>query len=176
MTVKNVIDRVLILIDEVGEEADYKDSIINAINIVQNNIIEFAKKDIEFNNTKAVKGLIMLPRDLYELIKIEDSDGNAVEFRQYDRNRVKVNQDGNYRIVYYKYLDEVPNEEGYELKIEKVAEECLLYGVASTVSVDTPDLYAVLTNKYNELLMNLNNMVAIADNNSKMIRIDGWWY
>ena len=179
MTIKDVIAEALSLADAVGDETEYKEKIIRAINHVQAKISKFAKQIKKYIDLSTYERIITLPDDFLTLISVEDETGNFVTYRQIDTNKILLNNDGIYKICYSKILDNFEIEsvqESDELQIEEIARECLVYGVAAEISMDNEELYPILQNEYNNLLANLELSVDIPENGSSISHIEGMWY
>lgn len=178
MNIGYVIDEALSLADEIGNESEYREKIIRAINHVQAKISKFAKQIKTYVNIFSSDKIITLPDDFLMLISVEDSDGNFITYKQVDVNKIEVSHEDNYRICYNKILPDfdinAKNEE--EIMIEKIAEQCLIYGVAAEISMDNEDLYPILQNEYNNLLANLEIAVDIPSSGSSISHIEGMWY
>ncbi len=178
MKIQYVIDEALSLADEDGNESEYKEKIIRAINHVQAKISKFAKQIKRYTTINSNKKIIELPDDLLTLVSVEDSSGNFVTYKQVDVNKIEVNHEDNYRVCYNKILPDfdmnVNTDE--EVMIEKIAEQCLIYGVAAEICMDNEELYPILQNEYNNLLANLEIAVDIPSSGSSISHIEGMWY
>jgi hypothetical protein len=182
MTIQYVIDEALNLADEKGNETEYKEKIIRAINHVQAKISKFAKPIKKYVNIETENEIITLPEDFLSLVEITDANGDVLIFDKIDTNKVKMESDGVYRVCYNTLLtdiiwnDENEVDTSMELGIEKVAEQCLIYGVAAEICMDNEELYPILQKEYNNLLANLGVMVDIPNTGSSISHIKGWWY
>ena len=178
MNIKYVVDEALSLADEIGNEEEYREKIIRAVNHVQAKISKFAKQIKTYVNIQSIDKVITLPDDLLTLVSVEDTSGNFVAYKQVDVNKIEVNHEDNYRICYNKILPDfdVNAKDEEEILIEKIAEQCLVYGVAAEISMDNEDLYPILQNEYNNLLANLEIAVDIPSSGSSISHIEGMWY
>lgn len=178
MNIKYVVGEALSLADEVGNEEEYREKIIRAINHVQAKISKFAKQIKTYINIQSIDRVITLPDDLLTLVSVEDTSGNFVSYKQIYVNKIEVNHEDNYRVCYSKILPDfdVNAKDNEEIMIEKIAEQCLIYGVAAEISMDNEDIYPILQNEYNNLLANLEIAVDIPSSGSSISHIEGMWY
>lgn len=179
MTIRDVIDEALSLIDEAENEVDYRERIIRAINHVQAKISKFAKQIKKYVELSTNEKVITLPADFLRLISVEDEAGNFISYRQIDTNKLLFDEEGIYKICYSKILDNFDAksvQDSEELQIEEVARECLVYGVAAEISMDNEDIYPILQNEYNNLLANLELAVDIPESGNSISHIEGMWY
>ena len=68
MTLKELKERALVSADEIGNELEYADQLVEAINKVQNKLCVFARNKIKYESVVAVDNIIEIPEDCYELI------------------------------------------------------------------------------------------------------------
>lgn len=183
MTIQYVIEEALNLADESGTEAqsEYKEKIIRAINHVQAKISKFARPIRKYINLETEDQTITMPEDFLSLVEITDASGAPLMYERVDTNKIKLQSDGTYRVCYNTLLNDIPWNNGdvdleMELGIEKVAEQCLIYGVAAEICMDNEELYPILQNEYNNLLVNLGVLDDIPSNGSSIVHIKGWWY
>lgn len=182
MTIQYVIDEALSLADEDGNEAEYKEKIIRAINHVQAKISKFAKPIKKYVNIETENRIMTLPDDFLSLVSVKDGDNNFVPYTQIDSNKLEFDTDGTYHVCYNKILEDFEIDSTndidatQEVQIEKIAEQCLIYGVAAEISMDNEELYPILQNEYNNLLANLESAMDIPDTNSSIAHIKWGWY
>ena len=182
MTIQYVIDEALSLADEVGNEADYKEKIVRAINHVQAKISKFAKPIKKYVNLETEDRVMTMPEDFLSLVEVTDANGDLLVYDKIDTNKIKLESDGTYRVCYNTLLKDIiiePNSEidtTQEIGIEPIAEQCLIYGVAAEICMDNEELYPMLQNEYNNLLVNLGVVVDIPNTGSSFSHIKGWWY
>ena len=179
MKLNDLIKRALVSADEIGNEAEYKDQLIEAINKVQNKLVVFARNKIKYETITAEDNVIKLPHDCYELIGIKNSNFKNVNFVKINNNQVGIAIDGDYRIKYKAFLPNITAEtsEDFEIEIEPIAEACMVAGVASWIAIDNPEIYDVLNNEYNNLLANLSQMPEIVNESRNAIaRVEGWYW
>lgn len=180
MTIQYVIDEALSLADEVGNEAEYKEKIIRAINHVQAKISKFAKPIKKYINLETNNKIITFPKDFLSLVNVKNQNDEHVLYTEYDRNKIKVNGDGTYRVCYNAILSDFIIEDDLDLEeeimIEDIANQCLIYGVAAEICMDNEELYPILQNEYNNLLANLELAINIPTSGSVISHIEGMWY
>lgn len=182
MTIQYVIDEALSLADEVGNEVEYKDKIVRAINHVQAKISKFAKPIKKYVDLKTEDGVLTMPEDFLSLVEVTDANGDVLIYDKIDVNKIKVGSDGIYRVCYNTLLKDFiiePNVDvdvTQEIGIEPIAEQCLIYGVAAEICMDNEELYPILQNEYNNLLVNLGVVVDIPNVGSSFSHVKGWWY
>lgn len=177
MTVGELIKSVLIKADEVGEEEEYRASIIDAINSVTRKIINFAKNNKKYVTLETDNKEITMPSDFFSLVNVKNINNEPVLYTRTGKKTIKLEQDGEYNIIYNSYLDKLEDnvEDDYELEIEECAEECLIYGCACQITMDNEELYPILVSEYNNLLSNLSLLDELPEYN-RILRVDGWWY
>ena len=179
MTLRELIDRALVSADEIGNEAEYREQLVEAINKVQNKLCVFARNKIKYQVVKAEDNVIVLPDDCYELIEIKNNNLANVAYMKINNNQVQVALDGDYTIKYKAFLPNITLEttEDYEIDIEPIAEACMVAGVASRIAIDNPEIYDVLNNEYNNLLANLSQIPeAVNEHSNGIARIGGWYW
>lgn len=182
MKIQYVIDEALSLADEVGNEADYKEKIVRAINHVQAKISKFAKPIKKYVSLETENNVITMPDDFLSLVEITDANGDLLVYEQVDVNKIKLESNGTYRVCYNTLLKDFAIETNsdidveQEIGIEPIAEQCLIYGVAAEICMDNEELYPILQNEYNNLLVNLGVAVEIPNVGSSFSHIKGWWY
>lgn len=190
LTLKELKERALISADEIGNEIEYADQLVEAINKVQNKLCVFARNKIKYtnlptgrsknrHNTGAGSGIITLPSDCYELLEIKDSNFNIVSFAKLNNEEVRLPSDGTYQLKYKAFLPNITKEteDDFEIEIEPIAEACMVAGVAAWIAIDNPEIYDVLTSEYNNLLMNLSQIPeAVNEHSNGISRIGGWYW
>lgn len=179
MTLKELKERALISADEIGNEIEYADQLVEAINKVQNKLCVFARNKIKYEPIKAEENVIVLPEDCYELIEIKNSLLNNVGFMKINNNQVQVAIDGDYTIKYKAFLPNITKEteDEFEIEIEPIAESCMVAGVASWIAIDNPEIYDVLNGEYNNLLANLSQIPeTVNEHTNGIARIGGWYW
>lgn len=182
MKIQYVIDEALSLADEVGNEAEYKEKIVRAINHVQAKISKFAKPIKKYVNLETEDSVITMPDDFLSLVDVTDANGDLLMYEQIDVNKIKLESDGTYRVCYNTLLRDFviePNldiDVEQEIGIEPIAEQCLIYGVAAEICMDNEELYPMLQNEYNNLLVNLGVAVDIPNTGRSFSHVKGWWY
>ena len=179
MKLKDLIERVLISADEIGNEAEYREQLVEAINKVQNKLCVFARNKIKYQPIKAEDNVIVLPNDCYELIDVINSSLNSVRFMKLNNNQIQVAIDGEYTIKYKAFLPNITidTEDDFEIDIEPIAEPCMVAGVASWIAIDNPEIYDVLNNEYNNLLANLSQIPeTVSEISNGIERIGGWYW
>ena len=179
MNIKYVIDEVLSLADEEGNESEYKTKIIRAINHVQAKISKFAKPIRKYVELETENKIITLPEDFLSLVNVKSLSDEYMSYTEFDVNKIKLNNDGVYRICYNSILKDFEIYDDIEIdttqKIQ-IAEQCLIYGVAAEISMDNEELYPILQNEYNNLLANLEMAVDIPSSGSTISHIKWGWY
>ena len=179
MKLNDLIKRALVSADEIGNEAEYQDQLIEAINKVQNKLVVFARNKIKYETITAEENVIVLPDDCFELIEIKNDRLKNVNFVKMNNKQVQVAIDGDYTIKYKAFLPNVTADSGedFEIDIEPIAESCMVAGVASWIAIDNPEIYDVLNNEYNNLLANLSQMPeTISENQTGIARVEGWYW
>ena len=182
MTIQYVIDEALSLADEVGNETEYKEKIVRAINHVQAKISKFAKPIKKYVNLETEDSVLTMPDDFLSLVEVTDANGDLLIYDKIDVNKIKMQSEGTYRVCYNTLLNDFiiePNSDidtAQEIMIESVADQCLIYGVAAEISMDNEELYPILQNEYNNLLVNLGVMVDIPNTGTSFSHVKGWWY
>ena len=179
MKLNELFKRALITADEIGNEAEYREQLVEATNKVQNKLVVFAKNKIKYEHVKAEDNVITLPDDCYELIEVKGNNLHNARFLKMNNKEVQVAIDGDYIIRYKAYLPKVTTDtlEDFEIEIDPVAEECMVVGVASWIAVDNPELYGVLVNEYNNLLANLSQMPeTVNEIGTGVVRTGGWYW
>lgn len=182
MTIQYVIDEALSLADEVGNESEYKEKIVRAINHVQAKISKFAKPIKKYVNLETENQILTMPDDFLSLVEITDANGDLLIYERIDTNKIKMQSEGTYRVCYNTLLNDFiiePNADidtTQEIMIEPVAGQCLIYGVAAEISMDNEELYPILQNEYNNLLVNLGVMTDITNTGTSFSHVKGWWY
>lgn len=179
MKLNDLIKRALVSADEIGNEAEYQDQLIEAINKVQNKLVVFARNKIKYEKVTAEENVIVLPDDCFELIEIKNDRLKNVNFVKMNNKQVQVPIDGDYTMKYKAYLPNVTADSGedFEIDIEPIAESCMVAGVASWIAIDNPEIYDVLNNEYNNLLANLSQMPEIVNESGNAIaRVEGWYW
>ena len=179
MKLKDLIERALVSADEIGNEAEYREQLVEAVNKVQNKLVVFARNKIKCEPAKAEENVIVLPEDCYELIEIRNGNLANVSYMKINNNQVQVAIDGDYTIKYKAFLPNITLEttEDYEIDIEPIAEPCMVAGVASWIAIDNPEIYDVLNNEYNNLLANLSEIPETVNEHSNgIVRIGGWYW
>ena len=182
MTIQYVIDEALSLADEVGNETEYKEKIVRAINHVQAKISKFAKPIKKYVNLETENQILTMPDDFLSLAEITDANGDLLIYDRIDVNKIKLQSEGTYRVCYNTLLNDFiiePNADidtTQEIMIEPVADQCLIYGVAAEISMDNEELYPILQNEYNNLLVNLGVMTDIPNTGTSFSHVKGWWY
>ena len=179
MRLQDLKERALISADEIGNEIEYADQLVEAINKVQNKLCVFARNKIKYEPVKAEENVVVLPDDCYELIEIRNSNLANVNFMKINNNQVQVAIDGDYTVKYKAFLPNITKEteDDYEIEIEPIAEACMVAGVASWIAIDNPEIYDVLNHEYNNLLANLSQIPEVVNEHSNGIeRIGGWYW
>ena len=180
ITWQEVKERALIKADEQGNEIEYKDLLIDGVNSVLKKIVSFAKNNIKYIEVESKDGIIEMPSDIFQFMELKDKDLREVNFQKVDNIRIRVNGDGKYQLKYKSFLPKITEEteNEYVIEIEEVAEECLIYGVATSITVDNAEYYDVLANEYNNLLSNLSMLGESIDEYGRgaIYRIEGWYY
>lgn len=179
MTLKELKERALVSADEIGNEIEYADQLVEAINKVQNKLVVFARNKIKYEKVQAEDNVIEMPADCYELIEIINGSLTNVNFKKINNHQVQVALDGNYTLKYKAFLPNITKEteDDFEIEIEPIAEPCMVVGVASWIAIDNPEIYDVLNNEYNNLLANLSQIPETVNEHSNGIaRIGGWYW
>ena len=186
MKLNELIKRALVTAEEIGNEAEYREQLIEAINKVQNKLVVFARNKIKYEKVVAEDNVITLPNDCYELISVSYGDINSEHFGEcngkyakINNNKVKVSMDGDYIVRYKAFLPKVTTDtlEDFEIEIDPIVEECMVVGVASWIAVDNPELYGILVNEYNNLLANLSQIPeTVNETGTEVIRVEGWYW
>jgi uncharacterized protein YkvS len=188
MTLKELKERALVSADEIGNEIEYADQLIEAINKVQNKLVVFAKNIYKYEYVLSRKARtrgnhsidkITLPEDCYELVEVRDEYLNLVKYSKVNNKEVQTPKDGLYQIKYKAFLPNITKDtpDDYEIQIEPIAEACMVAGVASWIAIDNPEIYDVLNNEYNNLLANLSQMPeTVGETSNGIERIGGWYW
>ena len=178
MTLKELKERALVSADEIGNEIEYADQLVEAINKVQNKLVVFARNKIKYEPVVAEDNIIEMPNDCYELISVKRGLQDA-NFIKMNNHQVQVAMDGNYTLKYKAFLPNITKEteDEFEIEIEPIAESCMVAGVASWIAIDNPEIYDVLNGEYNNLLANLSQIPETVNEHSNAItRIGGWYW
>ena len=178
MTLKELKERALVSADEIGNEIEYADQLVEAINKVQNKLCVFARNKIKYEPVVAEGNIIEMPNDCYELISVKRGLQDA-NFIKMNNHQVQVAMDGNYTLKYKAFLPNITKEteDEFEIEIEPIAESCMVAGVASWIAIDNPEIYDVLNGEYNNLLANLSQIPETVNEHSNGItRIGGWYW
>jgi hypothetical protein len=179
MTLKELKERALVSADEIGNEIEYADQLVEAINKVQNKLCVFARNKIKYEKAQAEDNVIEMPADCYELIEIINGSLANVNFKKINNHQVQVALDGNYTLKYKAFLPNITKEteDEFEIEIEPIAEACMVAGVASWIAIDNPEIYDVLNNEYNNLLANLSQIPeTVNEHTNGIARIGGWYW
>ena len=180
ITWQEVKERALIKADEQGNEIEYKDLLIDGANSVIKKIISFAKNNIKYIDIESKNRIIEMPSDIFQFMELKDENLRVVKFTKLDNSRISVNNDGKYQLKYKSFLPKITEEtsDDYIIPIEEVAEECLIVGIAASITVDNPEYYDVLANEYNNLLSNLSMLPETIDEygSGEIYRAEGWYY
>lgn len=184
MTLKELKERALISADEIGNESEYEEQLIEAINKVQNKLLVFAKNKYKYTYVLARRGRgndirIKLPEDCFELVEVRDEYLNIIQYNKINNQEIQVPSTGTYQLKYKAFLPNVTKdtEEDYVIDIDPIAESCMVVGVASWIAIDNPELYDVLNNEYNNLLVNLSQMTeTVGEMTGGIERIGGWYW
>lgn len=179
MLLKDLKERALISADEIGNEAEYKQQLVEAINKVQNKLVVFARNKIKYEDVTAEDNKIILPNDCYELIAVIDSGLNEISFKKINNSQILVAANGDYTLKYKAFLPNITTEtdDETEIEIDPIAESCMVAGVASWIAIDNPEIYDVLNNEYNNLLANLSQIPeAVSEHSNGIERIGGWYW
>lgn len=179
MKLKELIKRALVSADEIGNEAEYREQLVEAINKVQNKLVVFARNKIKYETVVAEDNVIDLPGDCYELIAVMNSNLKESNYKKINNKQVQVSSDGRYIVKYKAFLPKVTTEttEDFEIEIEPIAEECMVTGVASWIAIDNPEIYDILNNEYNNLLANLSQIPeTVGENQATITRAEGWYW
>ena len=179
MTLKELKERALVSADEIGNEIEYADQLVEAINKVQNKLVVFARNKINYRVVLAEDNVIEMPEDCYELITVTNKSMTEVSYRKMNNHQIQVAIDGEYILKYKAFLPNITKEteDDYEIEIEPIAESCMVAGVASWIAIDNPEIYDVLNAEYNNLLANLSQIPETVNEHSNGIsRIGGWYW
>lgn len=179
MTLKELKERALVSADEIGNEIEYADQLVEAINKVQNKLVVFARNKINYRVVLAEDNVIEMPEDCYELITITNKSMTEVSYKKMNNHQIQVAIDGEYILKYKAFLPNITKEteDDYEIEIEPIAESCMVAGVASWIAIDNPEIYDVLNAEYNNLLANLSQIPETVNEHSNGIsRIGGWYW
>lgn len=190
MTLKELKERALISADEIGNELEYAEQLVEAINKVQNKLCVFARNKIKYENVVAGRSknrhnsnagntILSLPHDCYELIEVRDDNFNLVNFVKVSNQEVRVPNNGTFQIKYKAFLPNITTEteDDYVIDIEPIAESCMVAGVAAWIAIDNPEIYDVLNNEYNNLLANLSQIPeTVSEISNGIERIGGWYW
>ena len=179
MTLKELKERALVSADEIGNEIEYADQLVEAINKVQNKLVVFARNKINYRVVLAEDNVIEMPEDCYELITVTNKSMTEVSYKKMNNHQIQVAMDGEYILKYKAFLPNITKEteDDYEIEIEPIAESCMVAGVASWIAIDNPEIYDVLNAEYNNLLANLSQIPETVNEHSNGIsRIGGWYW
>ena len=164
MTLKEIKEKVLTLIEEYDEEEKEKltkdpdiDAKINhCIDDIQVELSTICrlKEAITLDTTET--NILEKPKDMYKIDKIKECDfevlGNNIVFDENYKGIVNIYYDR-----YPKKIDSTTSSDT-ELELPRDALECLVYGVASALlKADISSNYSVYEYKYTELKQSLNN-------------------
>ena len=179
MTLKDLKERALVSVDEIGNEIEYADQLVEAINKVQNKLVVFARNKINYRVVLAEDNVIEMPGDCYELITVTNKSMAEVSYRKMNNHQIQVAIDGEYILKYKAFLPNITKEteDDYEIEIEPIAESCMVAGVASWIAIDNPEIYDVLNAEYNNLLANLSQIPeTVNEHTNGIARIGGWYW
>ena len=179
MTLKELKERALVSADEIGNEVEYADQLVEAINKVQNKLVVFARNKIKYRVVLATDNVIEIPEDCYELITVTNKSMIEVSYKKMNNHQIQVAIDSEYILKYKAFLPNITKEteDDYEIEIEPIAESCMVAGVASWIAIDNPEIYDVLNAEYNNLLANLSQIPETVNEHSNGIsRIGGWYW
>ena len=179
MTLKELKERALVSADEIGNEIEYADQLVEAINKVQNKLCVFARNKIKYQVVKAEDNVIEMPEDCYELMSLTTKSLVDVVYKKMNNHQIQVAMDGEYILKYKAFLPNITNEteDEFEIEIEPIAESCMVAGVASWIAIDNPEIYDVLNNEYNNLLANLSQIPeTVNEHTNGIARIGGWYW
>ena len=179
MTLKDLKERALVSADEIGNEIEYADQLVEAINKVQNKLVVFARNKINYRVVLAEDNVIEMPEDCYELITVTNKSMTEVSYRKMNNHQIQVAIDGEYILKYKAFLPNITKEteDDYEIEIEPIAESCMVAGVASWIAIDNPEIYDVLNAEYNNLLANLSQIPeTVNEHTNGIARIGGWYW
>lgn len=179
MKLKELKERALVSADEIGNEIEYADQLVEAINKVQNKLCVFARNKIRYFLVRAEDNVIELPEDCYELISLTTKSLVDVSYKKINNHQIQVAMDGEYILKYKAFLPNITKEteDDFEIEIEPIAESCMVAGVASWIAIDNPEIYDVLNNEYNNLLANLSQIPeTVNEHTNGIARIGGWYW
>ena len=179
MTLKDLKERALVSADEIGNEIEYADQLVEAINKVQNKLVVFARNKINYRVVLAEDNVIEMPEDCYELISLTTKSLVDVSYKKINNHQIQVGIDGSYILKYKAFLPNITKEteDDFEIEIDPIAESCMVAGVASWIAIDNPEIYDVLNNEYNNLLANLSQIPeTVNEHTNGMARIGGWYW
>lgn len=179
MTLKELKERALVSADEIGNEIEYADQLVEAINKVQNKLVVFARNKIKYQIVKAEGNVIEMPEDCYELISLTTKSLVDVVYKKMNNHQIQVAMDGEYILKYKAFLPNITKEteDDFEIEIEPIAESCMVVGVASWIAIDNPEIYDVLNAEYNNLLANLSQIPeTVNEHTNGIARIGGWYW
>lgn len=172
-------ERALVSADEIGNEIEYADQLVEAINKVQNKLVVFARNKINYRVVLAEDNVIEMPEDCYELISLTTKSLVDVSYKKINNHQIQVGIDGSYILKYKAFLPNITKEteDDFEIEIDPIAESCMVAGVASWIAIDNPEIYDVLNNEYNNLLANLSQIPeTVNEHTNGMARIGGWYW
>lgn len=179
MKLKELKERALVSADEIGNEIEYADQLVEAINKVQNKLCVFARNKIRYRVVMAEDNVIEMPEDCYELISLTTKSLVDVSYKKINNQQIQVGIDGSYILKYKAFLPNITKEteDDFEIEIDPIAESCMVAGVASWIAIDNPEIYDVLNNEYNNLLANLSQIPeTVNEHTNGIARIGGWYW
>jgi hypothetical protein len=174
MTLTDIIKKIN---QTMGEEEnttpDYDWKLNEIIDSIQKEIATKGKLIKKSKYVSADSGLISLPSDVYELIKLNDDENNTVQYAQIDKKTIQITEDdGDYTITYFAYPNDIKSttSRSTELEIPIETHDILKFGVCAELTIsDDPRKYSIFNSKYETSFANLLDVT----NKNKAITIAG---
>lgn len=182
MTIIEVVSKIMVNLDEVTSSVltanayEYIDKIYPLIDTIQTEIATIVKPIKKYELALSSNKRISLPTNCFEFLKLFDSNMIPVRFVVYDGKIVIIDttlDDATYMMHYNKYPNTINSltPDNTELEIDRDCQEALIYGVCAGLTInDEPELYNVYSERYNNLLANIQQRM---ESNSSATLVGG---
>ncbi|MGI6168820.1 MAG: hypothetical protein ACOYI4_03760 [Christensenellales bacterium] len=158
MTIKNLYDRVLTLIDEPDGATEYQDRFLAAINITIKEIAMYARPIMIWTDIATADRVLTLPNDVLKLIAVKVGTEPS-PYAKIGVGKLQMPADGTYTVQYSKVPPEVTASDiagSTAVATDPATYEALQYGCAALTVFDEVELYDLYTARYQNALVNLS--------------------
>lgn len=182
MTILEVVSKIMVNLDEVTSSVltanayEYIDKIYPLIDTIQTEIATIVKPIKKYELALSSNKRITLPSNCFEFLKLFDGNMKPVSYIIYDGKIMLTDStldDGTYMMHFNKYPNTINSStpDSYELEIDRDCQEALVFGVCAGLTInDEPELYNVYSERYNNLLANIQQRM---ENNSSATLVGG---